>query len=51
MAKTKADMVAVKILLPPAVLREIDELVRKGLFASRNEAIRFALREFLKKRS
>lgn len=39
----------VTVKIPEAYLRELDELVRSGVYPSRSEAIRVALRELLKK--
>jgi len=37
----RSGYVAIKV--PPALLREMDELVERGLFHSRSELIRFAV--------
>lgn len=37
----KSGYVAIKV--PPALLREMDELVERGLFHSRSELVRFAI--------
>jgi len=39
----------ITVKIPEAYLRELDELVRSGMYPSRSEAIRVALRELLKK--
>jgi len=39
----------ITVKIPEAHLRELDELVRLGIYPSRSEAIRVALRELLKK--
>ncbi|MDH5816633.1 MAG: ribbon-helix-helix domain-containing protein [Candidatus Nezhaarchaeota archaeon] len=39
----------ITVKIPEAYLRELDELVRSGLYPSRSEIIRTALRELLKK--
>jgi Arc/MetJ-type ribon-helix-helix transcriptional regulator len=40
-------MKAVSLLLPEAYVEALDRLVRRKLYPSRNEAIRFAIRDFL----
>ena len=40
-------MVTITIKLPKAYVEALDELVRKGRFTSRSEAIRFAIHELL----
>jgi len=39
----------VTVKMPEAYVEAIDELVRKGRFTSRSEAIRVAIRELLRK--
>jgi len=39
----------ITVKIPEAFVRELDELVRSGVYPSRSEAIRVALRELLKK--
>jgi Arc/MetJ-type ribon-helix-helix transcriptional regulator len=39
----------ITVKIPEAYLRELDELVRLGVYPSRSEAIRVALRELLKR--
>jgi Arc/MetJ-type ribon-helix-helix transcriptional regulator len=39
----------ITVKIPEAYLRELDELVRLGVYPSRSEAIRIALRELLKR--
>jgi len=39
----------ITVKIPEAYLRELDELVKLGVYPSRSEAIRVALRELLKK--
>ena len=42
-------MVLISVHLPQKMLQQIEELVRQGLFPSRSEAIRSAIRELLLK--
>lgn len=42
-------MIAITVKLPHDNLRAIDDLVVQGKYASRSEAIREAVRDFLKK--
>ena len=42
-------MVLVSVLIQKQALEEIDELVRQGMFPSRSEAIRYAIRRLLAK--
>ena len=42
-------MVLVSLHMPKGLLDELDELVRKGIFPSRSEAIRIAVRELVEK--
>jgi Arc/MetJ-type ribon-helix-helix transcriptional regulator len=39
----------VTVKLPDALIEGIDELVRNGMYASRSAAIRYAVRELLRK--
>jgi len=39
----------ITVKIPDAYLRDLDELVRIGLYPSRSEAIRTAVRELLRK--
>jgi transcriptional regulator, CopG family len=45
MKESKLTLITVKI--PMRILREVDELVAQGIFASRSEAIREALKLLL----
>ena len=49
MPKTKAEekMVLISVHIPRQMLEELDELVRRGVFPSRSEAIRVAIRDLL----
>jgi len=49
MPKTKAKekMVLISVHVPKQMLEELDELVKKGVFPSRSEAIRIAIRDLL----
>ncbi len=47
--KTEDKMVMVSVHIPRKWLEELDELVAKGLFPSRSEAIRVAIRDLLLK--
>jgi len=49
MPKTKAKekMVLISVHIPKQMLEELDELVKKGVFPSRSEAIRIAIRDLL----
>ena len=40
----KEKQLAIPVKLTPQITREIDELVRLGIFASRSEAIKFGIR-------
>mgnify|MGYP001770677275 FL=1 len=44
-SKSQEKMVLISVHLPRQLLEELDGLVRKGVFPSRSEAIRFLLRE------
>ena len=47
--KSKERMVLISVHLPKQMLGEIDELVSQGVFPSRSEAIRIAIRDLLYK--
>ncbi|WP_069807318.1 ribbon-helix-helix domain-containing protein [Vulcanisaeta thermophila] len=49
MPKTKAKekMVLISVHIPKQMLEELDEYVRQGVFPSRSEAIRIAIRDLL----
>jgi Arc/MetJ-type ribon-helix-helix transcriptional regulator len=47
--KSKERMVLISVHLPKQMLEEIDELVKQGVFPSRSEAIRIAIRDLLYK--
>ena len=48
MPKRKGDkMILISLHVPQSMLEKLDELVRDGVFPSRSEAIRHALRELL----
>ncbi|MCG2879926.1 MAG: ribbon-helix-helix domain-containing protein [Vulcanisaeta sp.] len=49
MPKTKAKekMVLISVHIPKQMLEELDEFVRQGVFPSRSEAIRIAIRDLL----
>jgi len=49
MPKTKAKekMVLISVHIPKQMLEELDELVKRGTFPSRSEAIRVAIRDLL----
>jgi len=51
MPKTKAKekMVLVSVHIPKQMLAELDELASQGVFPSRSEAIRIAIRDLLYK--
>ncbi len=42
-------MITLTLKIPERYLKELDELVEQGLFTSRSEAVRFALRELIRK--
>jgi len=42
-------MITLTLKIPERYLKELDELVKQGLFTSRSEAVRFALRELIRK--
>jgi Arc/MetJ-type ribon-helix-helix transcriptional regulator len=48
MAKGKK-MILISVHIPKQALEELDELVRQGVFPSRSEAIRIAIRDLLYK--
>ncbi|MFP3044956.1 MAG: ribbon-helix-helix domain-containing protein [Thermocladium sp.] len=45
--KSKEKMVLISVHLPKQILEELDELVKKGIFPSRSEAIRIAIRDLM----
>ena len=45
--KIGEDMVLISVHLPMQMVEELNELVRKGVFPSRSEAIRAAVRDLL----
>jgi len=45
--KSEEKMILISLHLPRRMLEEIDELVRRGVFPSRSEAIRVAIRDLL----
>ena len=49
MPKTKASekMVLISVHIPKQLLEELDELVKRGIYPSRSEAIRIAIRDLL----
>jgi len=49
MPKTKAKekMILISVHIPRQMLEELDELVKRGTFPSRSEAIRVAIRDLL----
>ncbi|MFN3804535.1 MAG: ribbon-helix-helix domain-containing protein [Pyrobaculum sp.] len=49
--KSPDKMSLISVHVPRRMIEEIDELVRRGIFPSRSEAIRAALRDFLYKES
>ena len=49
MSKEREKMVLISFHVPRSYVEVIDELVRLGLYPSRSEAIRVALRELLGK--
>ena len=52
MPKTKGEkMVLISVHLPKQMLEELDELVKRGVFPSRSEAIRIAIRDLLLRES
>ncbi|MFN7106234.1 MAG: ribbon-helix-helix domain-containing protein [Pyrobaculum sp.] len=47
--KSQDKMSLISVHVPKRMIDELDELVRRGIFPSRSEAIRAALRDFLYK--
>jgi Arc/MetJ-type ribon-helix-helix transcriptional regulator len=47
--KSKERMVLISVHLPKQMLEEIDELTSQGVFPSRSEAIRIAIRDLIYK--
>jgi len=45
--KSKEKMVLISVHLPKQMLEELDDLVKKGVFPSRSEAIRIAIRDLM----
>jgi Arc/MetJ-type ribon-helix-helix transcriptional regulator len=45
--KSKERMVLISVHIPKRMLEELDEIVRQGVFPSRSEAIRIAIRDLL----
>ncbi|MCG2863327.1 MAG: ribbon-helix-helix domain-containing protein [Vulcanisaeta sp.] len=45
--KSKEKMVLISVHIPKQMLEELDEFVRQGVFPSRSEAIRIAIRDLL----
>ena len=48
---TKESMILISVHLPRQMLEELDELVKKGVFPSRSEAVRVAIRDLILKHS
>ena len=46
-SKAKEKMILISVHVPKQILEELDELVKKGVFPSRSEAIRIAIRDLL----
>lgn len=46
-SKAKEKMVLISVHVPKQMLEELDELVKRGIFPSRSEAIRIAIRDLL----
>jgi len=46
-SKAKEKMILISVHVPKQILEELDELVKKGIFPSRSEAIRIAIRDLL----
>ncbi|MGB9730140.1 MAG: ribbon-helix-helix domain-containing protein [Thermoprotei archaeon] len=42
-------MITLTLKIPEQYIKELDELVKQGIFTSRSEAVRFALRELIRK--
>ncbi|AFA39717.1 putative transcriptional regulators containing the CopG/Arc/MetJ DNA-binding domain [Pyrobaculum oguniense TE7] len=51
MTREKEKMILISFHVPRSYVEILDDLVRMGLYPSRSEAIRSALREFLNKYS
>lgn len=49
--KGQEKMALISVHVPKRMLEELDELVRKGIYPNRSEAIRAAIRELLYKES
>jgi len=45
----KEKMVLISVYIPKQALEELDELIRQGVFPSRSEAVRIAVRDLLYK--
>jgi len=45
--KSKEPMILISVHVPKQMLEELDELVKKGVFPSRSEAIRIAIRDLI----
>lgn len=45
--KNQDKMLLISVHIPKKMLEEFDDLVRRGIFPNRSEAIRAALRDFL----
>ncbi|GGP22473.1 CopG family transcriptional regulator [Thermocladium modestius] len=45
--KSKEKMVLISVHLPKQMLEELDDLVKRGVFPSRSEAIRIAIRDLM----
>ncbi|MCC6019872.1 MAG: ribbon-helix-helix domain-containing protein [Thermoproteaceae archaeon] len=50
-SKSKERMALISVHVPRKMLEELDELVRRGIFPNRSEAIRAALRDLLYKQA
>ena len=48
-SKSQDKMALISVHVPKKMLEELDELVRRGIFPNRSEAIRAALRDLLYK--
>lgn len=48
-SKSQDKMTLISVHVPKKMLEELDELVRRGIFPNRSEAIRAALRDLLYK--
>jgi len=49
MPRTKERMILISVHIPIQMLNDLDNLVAQGLFPSRSEAIRIAIRDMLQK--